>query len=88
MLAETLVEERAPQLGLAETTEAQATVFYLIGKVVPSSEADELVRDILQPALAAAVRRADELALAREMRAKADGPRDSELRPEEWLTHV
>lgn len=88
LLAETLVEERAPHLGLAETTEAQATAYYQTGRVLRADEAEEIVRLILAPALAAAVKRADEFLAARELAAAADGPRDSELRAEDFLTHV
>jgi len=88
LLAEVLIEAKAPALGLADTTENQAVAHYLIGVMLHPDDADEVVRAILSPALAAAVKRAEQLVAEREAGARAVVAGGSEVAAEEFLSHV
>lgn len=88
VLAEVLIEAKAPALGLADTTEAQAVAHYLIGVMLHPDDAEEVVRGILSPALAAGLKRAEELVADRERGARSVAAGGSEVSAEEFLSHV
>lgn len=88
LLAEVLVEAKAPQLGLADTTEAQATVWYMLGLQLHPDDAEAVVRAVLAPMQASALAMAERLQVEREAGARVVAAGESEVSAEEFLSHV
>ncbi len=88
VLAEVLIEARAPALGLADTTEAQAVVWYQLGLLLHPDDAEEVMRTLLQPGLAAALARAEQLTADREAAARQVSAGGTDIVAEEFLSHV
>lgn len=88
LLAEVLVETKAPALGLADTTEAQAAVWYQVGLLLHPDDADVVYREYLLPAMAAALAEGERLGVAREAGARQIAAGASEVDAEGYLGHV
>lgn len=83
LLAATMAEQRTPWLSQAETTAAQVRIWHLLGLQVSVEDAAELVL-LVEPVLAAARARADELATTR----KAPPPDSNPIQLEGYIDHV
>lgn len=88
LLAEVLIEAKAPQLGLADTTEAQATAWYQLGLQLHPDDADVVVRTLLAPMLAQALALAERLTVEREAAARQVSAGGSDVAAEDFLSHV
>lgn len=88
LLAEVLVESKAPALGLADTTEAQAAVWYQLGLLLHPDDAERVYREQLIPAGAAALALAERLSVEREASSRQVVAGGSEVEAEGYLTHV
>lgn len=88
VLAEVLIEAKAPALGLADTTEAQAVVWYQLGLLLHPDDAEEVMRTLLQPGLAAALARAEQLTADREAAARQVSAGGTDIAAEEYIGHV
>jgi hypothetical protein len=83
-----LVESKAPALGLADTTEAQAAVWYQLGLLLHPDDAERVYREHLIPAGAAALALAERLVVEREAAAAKVSAGGSEVSAEEYISHV
>lgn len=88
LLAEVLIEAKAPALAMPDTTEAQAAVLYQIGMQLSPEDADEVYRTIILPMLDKALARAAALVDEREAAARSVSAGGTEVAAEEFLSHV
>jgi hypothetical protein len=88
VLAEVLLEAKAPALAMPDTTEAQAAVLYQLGMQLHPEDADEVYRTIILPMLDKALARAAALVDEREAAARSVSAGGSEVPAEEYLSHV